>query len=151
MCTLRRKRSRKYHQLLHNKLKNISTWLKANKLSLNVKKTHYIIFHRAGVPNLLALATPYLKFETHVIPYLGRTIISFIFLLFSVKEREIHIKKNTKIKLKSCNYLLPNQITWVQPKFTKWAYIPYNNINIGLNSYLTQLVGCLMLHLSSKL
>ena len=34
---------------LNNELKNISTWLKANKLSLNVKKTHYIIFHRARI------------------------------------------------------------------------------------------------------
>ena len=32
-----------------------------------------------------------------------------------------------------------------------FMYIPYNNINIGLNSYPTQLVGCVMFHLNSKL
>ena len=31
---------------INDELCNISTWLKVNKLSLNIKKTHYIIFHR---------------------------------------------------------------------------------------------------------
>ena len=34
---------------LNNELKNIFTGLKANKLSLNVKKKHYNIFHRARI------------------------------------------------------------------------------------------------------
>ncbi len=33
--------------IINNELKNISNWLKTNKLSLNVKKTKYIIFHTA--------------------------------------------------------------------------------------------------------
>ena len=31
---------------INDELCNISTWLKINKLSLNIKKTHYIIFNR---------------------------------------------------------------------------------------------------------
>ena len=31
---------------INDELCNISTWLKVNKLSLNIKQTHYIIFHR---------------------------------------------------------------------------------------------------------
>ena len=31
------------------KMKNITTWLKSNKLTLNVNKTHYMIFHRAKI------------------------------------------------------------------------------------------------------
>ena len=31
---------------INDELSNISTWLKANKLSLNVYKTYYMIFHR---------------------------------------------------------------------------------------------------------
>ena len=31
---------------LNNTLAKISEWLKVNKLSLNVKKTHFMIFHR---------------------------------------------------------------------------------------------------------
>ena len=33
-----------------DELCNISTWLKVNKLSLNIKKTHIIIFHRKKEP-----------------------------------------------------------------------------------------------------
>ena len=33
--------------LLNNELINIDTWLQANKLTININKTHYMIFHRA--------------------------------------------------------------------------------------------------------
>ena len=36
-------------EFLNNELNKLSTWLKANKLSLNVNKTHYILFHRARI------------------------------------------------------------------------------------------------------
>ena len=32
---------------LNSELDRINTWLKSNKLSLNVIKTHYMVFHRA--------------------------------------------------------------------------------------------------------
>ena len=35
---------------INDELCNISTWLKVNKLSLNIKKTHYIIIHRKKEP-----------------------------------------------------------------------------------------------------
>ena len=34
---------------LNQELHLLSTWLKANKLSLNTDKTYYMIFHRAGI------------------------------------------------------------------------------------------------------
>ena len=34
---------------LNNELKNINTWLKFNKLTLNGNKTYYMIFHRARI------------------------------------------------------------------------------------------------------
>ena len=34
-------------EILNDELNKLSTWLKANTLSLNVNKTHYILFHRA--------------------------------------------------------------------------------------------------------
>ena len=34
---------------LNQELYKLSTWLKANKLSLNTDKTYYIIFHRARI------------------------------------------------------------------------------------------------------
>ena len=36
-------------KLLTLELDKLSVWLKANKLSLNVQKTYYMIFHRARI------------------------------------------------------------------------------------------------------
>ena len=33
-------------QLLNTELENVNIWLKANTLTGNIKKTHYIMFHR---------------------------------------------------------------------------------------------------------
>ena len=35
--------------LLNNELSLITTWLSANKLSLNIKKTHYMVFTRKNI------------------------------------------------------------------------------------------------------
>ena len=35
---------------INSELSNISSWLKVNKISLNIKKTHYITFHRKKKP-----------------------------------------------------------------------------------------------------
>ena len=36
-------------EILNDELSKLSIWLKANKLSLNINKTYYIIFHRARI------------------------------------------------------------------------------------------------------
>ena len=38
-------------ETLNKELKNIVSWLNSNKLTLNVKKTHYMIFHRSRIKN----------------------------------------------------------------------------------------------------
>ena len=35
--------------LLNSELEKLSLWLRSNKLSLNVQKTYYMVFHRARV------------------------------------------------------------------------------------------------------
>ena len=37
--------------IINEELQKIDTWLKANKLTINLKKTHYMIFHRARIKN----------------------------------------------------------------------------------------------------
>ena len=32
-------------EIIHQKLDNVPTWLKINKLSLNMNKTNFILFH----------------------------------------------------------------------------------------------------------
>ena len=34
---------------LNNELHKVSTWLDANKLSINTKKTHFMVFHRSRI------------------------------------------------------------------------------------------------------
>ena len=36
---------------LNNELNSLNVWLGANKLSINVSKTHYVVFHRAKRKN----------------------------------------------------------------------------------------------------
>ena len=36
-------------EILNSELENISTWLTENKLTLNVLKSHFMIFHRAKI------------------------------------------------------------------------------------------------------
>ena len=38
-------------KFLNSQLEELSVWLKANKLSLNVQKTYYMVFHRAKIKN----------------------------------------------------------------------------------------------------
>ena len=43
---------KEYNQLiisLNKELKIVSRWLNANGLTINVKKTHFIVFHRARI------------------------------------------------------------------------------------------------------
>ena len=41
---------KKFLAIINDELeKKRNTWLRVNKLSLNERKTHYIIFHRAGI------------------------------------------------------------------------------------------------------
>ena len=42
-------------------LEKISEWFKANKLSLNVKKTNYTLFHKSSSKDYLNLKLPELK------------------------------------------------------------------------------------------
>ena len=36
-------------EMLNSELKKLTIWLNANKLNVNVKKTHYMVFHRARI------------------------------------------------------------------------------------------------------
>ena len=48
---------------LKNKLDNVTKWLNANKLTVNLKKTHYMIFHRGQFRHEVLSATHYMIFH----------------------------------------------------------------------------------------
>ena len=39
-------------EILNEELNKITIWLNANKLMINIKKTHYMVFHRAKIKTL---------------------------------------------------------------------------------------------------
>ena len=60
--------------ILNTELEKVSIWLKANKLSLNVKKTYYMMFHRSRIKTdahaVIAMDKVCLK-KTDSFKYLG--------------------------------------------------------------------------------
>ena len=46
---------------VNNELDKIGEWFKANKLSLNVKKTKYTFFHKNSIKDDIPLKLPALK------------------------------------------------------------------------------------------
>ena len=54
-------------QVLNLELENINSWLKANKLTVNLKKTHYIMFHRTRIKNKRKYVFAMKKFKVSTI------------------------------------------------------------------------------------
>ena len=42
-------------EVLNTELENISIWLEANKLPININKTHYMMFHRTRIKHITNL------------------------------------------------------------------------------------------------
>ena len=45
-------RGNQFSNILNKELENISIWLEANKLTININKTHYMMFHRTRVKHI---------------------------------------------------------------------------------------------------
>ena len=60
-------------ETLNKELKNIVSWLNSNKLTLNIKKTHYTIFHRSRIiiKKLKITLHNQTIFETNSLKFLG--------------------------------------------------------------------------------
>ena len=43
--------------IVNNELDRINTWLRSNKLTINIKKTHYMIFHHTRIKQKLCIIT----------------------------------------------------------------------------------------------
>ena len=58
-------------ETLNKELKNIVSWLNSNKLTLNIKKTHYMIFHRSRIKKIKLTLHNQTIFETNSLTFLG--------------------------------------------------------------------------------
>ncbi len=128
-------------RILNCELKLLSTWLKANKLSLNAEKTYYLIFHRArlkadGQPNLYMNGCPLNK--TSHLKYLGVIVdhkLNWIQHITYVKNK---VSKGIGIMYKARAYLdkkcLANLYhTYIYPYLIYcievWGNVPQCHIN----------------------
>ena len=120
---------------LNNELKNITTWLKSNKLTLNVNKTYYMISHRAkiNVPHShppLCINNSTLSKIQHF-KYLGVLLdhtVSWIQHITYVKNK---ITKCMGITYKARRYLSPNSLVNL---YHSYIYI-YPYLIYGIESW----------------
>ena len=94
---------------LNNELKNITTWVKSNKLTLNVNKTHYMIFHRARLK--LPHSHPPLCINNSTLPksqhfkYLGVLLVHTVSWIQHITYVKNKIAKGMGIMYKARRYL----------------------------------------------
>lgn len=114
--------------VLNNELTNISDWLKVNKLSLNVKKSKYMIFHK-----------PQKKVEPLILIMDNTTIervYEFDFLGLSLNENltwKTHIDKIAN-KISRCIGIL-NRLKYFLPleiKLTIYSSLILSHLNFGI-------------------
>ena len=97
-------------QLLNNELCLLTNWLKANKLSLNVQKTFYMVFHRARMKNkdfdTSIVCMNCMKLErTDCFKYLGVILDSNITLTQHISYIKNKVSKGIGIMYKARQYL----------------------------------------------
>ena len=84
--------------ILNNELYKIDTWLRANKLTININKTHYIVFHRARLKS-----TKDVMIKQNKIAFTKSTKFLGIIIDDKLKWTE-HINYVKKITLKQLYY-----------------------------------------------
>ena len=126
---------RELYETAKRSLKQIEQWSIANKLSINLDKTYYMIFHRARIkenknPEKLLIQGKEIK-EVKYIQFLGVTIDSNL----AFKQ---HIEK-TLIKLKSyipIFYKLKNKLN-IKCKYMIYRAYVESALNYGIEIYAT--------------
>ena len=113
-------------EILNNVLKQITTWLSTNKLTLNVMKSHYMIFHRSRIKNNnhnIEMGNTTLQ-QVYFTKFLGVIIddkLNFIHHISYIKNK---ISKGMGILLKARNYLNKTALINVYTTFI-YPYLIY--------------------------
>ena len=76
-------------QTVNNELKNIHEWFKANKLSLNIKKTKFSLFHPSQKSDNLPLILPKLIINNNIIS--REPVNKFLGVLTPRRKHELEI------------------------------------------------------------
>ena len=87
--------------IVNMELEKISKWFKANKLSLNIKKTNYTLFYKNSTKDDLSLKLPDLKIVNSVLK--SQTSIKFLRVML---DENISWKQHIKtVETKLCKYI----------------------------------------------
>ena len=129
---------------MQKELNLLNIWLQANKLSLNVQKTYYIIFHRAGIKLTSHTSDLYMGGSiitaTDKLKYLGVIIDDKITWIPHITYVKNKVSKGIGIMFKARNYLKRNALVNLYYFFT-YPYLIYCIEAWGnaINCYLKQL------------
>ena len=101
-------------QILNDELHKLSIWLKANKLSLNINKTYYILFHRARIK----LPDVYLNIYMNNCTLTGTECYKYLSVILDSKMSWVQhityvkskVSKGIGIMYQACKYLDKNSL-----------------------------------------
>jgi hypothetical protein len=130
----------------NNEIQKISDWLKVNKLSLNVKKTHFILFHfrQKKITDQVTLKIDNTEIERATsTKFLGVIIQENLSWSNHISTIITKINKNTGI-LRALQYKLPTGTLLTLYNTLIYPYLQYCNIAWGSQQscHLTKLFIC---------
>ena len=123
----------KIEEDLNDTLANISEWLKVNKLSLNVKKTHYMIFSKKRTPNFSSPKIN-LKIDGEILSEVDKTKFLGVIIDNKLNWNEHvnyicgKIARGIGILLKTRNVLYKDTLTTLYYSFIYPYYIYCNQV-----------------------
>ena len=128
-------------QLVNQELQKVADWFKSNKLSLNLKKTNYILFcsHRKKTPHIQSL----IHIDNFQIPqvisvkFLGVHLDQHLTWNIHIAQLASKISKNVGI-LSRIAYLLPNHLRLNLYHSLVHPYLSYCNM-VWASNYVTRL------------
>ena len=128
---------------VNNELDKIKEWLKANKLSLNVKKTKYTFFHKNSIKNDVPLKLPALKIanweieRTNAIKFFGILLDENISWKNHIRSVEKKLAKNIGFLYRAKYLLDGSSLKTIYFSYIH-SYLNYANIAWG-TTYRTKL------------
>ena len=121
---------------VNKELNNINEWFQANKLSLNVKKTKYSLFHKSSKQDDIPLVLPKLKISNYEIErvqsirFLGVILDQHLSWKVHIKHIENKIAKNIGILYKAKPYLDKRSLLALYFSYIH-TYLNYANVAWG--------------------
>ena len=120
-------------ETVNAELQKISQWFRANKLSLNVKKTNYTLFHKCSLKDKMPLKLPELKIGNNIIEkatsikFLGVMIDENISWRDHIKTVENKLSKNIGLLYQAKQFLDENSLKTLYFSYIH-SYLDYANI-----------------------